>query len=57
MTTWAPVSVAGTNWNNVTAGVPGSIWDGGASIWDANGNVGESIWDVSAVSTVWTPVT
>jgi hypothetical protein len=50
-TAWTVVStVVGTIWSNVNGTSPGfvaAVWDDGTPKWDLNGNVIESLWDVT----------
>jgi len=60
VTTWTPQSGGSTSYRQARAG---SVWDGGASLWDVSGNVAQSAWDAGASaswaaqsggSTTWT---
>ncbi len=42
---WSVVSQVNSDWGRTPEG---SIWDDGASPWDLDGNIPQSVWDVSA---------
>lgn len=49
---WTPAGAASASWTEAT--VEQTVWDDGATIWDAEGNVAGTVWDATRPSATWT---